>query len=110
MIFSQRTELQSNHPSDGTTIRLSIIFKKQRRLGEVVYLYNVLFRRIMHALNLVQIGRQHFNANAATAVPQHKLELWPGYVTAINEYEGGLQLCLESTHRVLRTQTVRDLM
>lgn len=95
---------------DGSPVRLTVIFKRQRKLGEVITLYNVLLRRIMYALNLVQIGRQHFNANAATAVPQHKLELWPGYVTAIDEYEGGLQLCLQSTHRVLRTATVRDLM
>ncbi|XP_012263472.2 piwi-like protein Ago3 [Athalia rosae] len=103
-----RTELQSEHPLDGTVVKLSIIYKKQRRLGEVPGLYNVLFRRVMHALDLVKIGRQHFSSKAALLIPQHRLELWPGYVTAIDEYEGGLQLCLHSTHRVLRTDTVRD--
>lgn len=34
------------------------------------------------------------------------LEIWPGYVTAVDEYEGGLQLQLDVSHRVLRTETV----
>ncbi|XP_046585759.1 piwi-like protein Ago3 isoform X1 [Neodiprion lecontei] len=105
-----RTELQSEHPMDGSIVKLTIIFKRQRRLGELPGLFNVLFKRVMHALDLVQIGQKHFNSRAAHSVPQHRLELWPGYVTAIDEYEGGLQLCLESTHRVLRTETVRDLI
>lgn len=95
---------------DQSVVELTLIYKRQKRFGEVPQLYNVLFRRIMKALDLVQIGRQHFNSKAAHSVPQHRLELWPGYVTAIDEYEGGLQLCLNSTHRVLRTETVRDLM
>lgn len=28
------------------------------------------------------------------------------YVTAVSEYEGGLMLTLDSTHKVIRTQTV----
>jgi aubergine-like protein len=36
--------------------------------------------------------------------------VWPGYVTAVDEYEGGIQLCCDASHRVLRTQTVLELM
>lgn len=32
------------------------------------------------------------------------------YVTAVDEYEGGLMLTLDSTHRVLRTQSVLALI
>lgn len=39
-----------------------------------------------------------------------RLEVWPGYVTAVDEYEGGIQLCCDASHRVLRTQTVLELM
>jgi hypothetical protein len=39
-----------------------------------------------------------------------RLEVWPGYVTAVDEYEGGIQLCCDCSHRVLRTQTVHELM
>lgn len=43
-------------------------------------------------------------------VPQHKLEVWPGYVTAVQEYEGGVMLNCDASFRVLRTITARDIM
>ncbi len=39
-----------------------------------------------------------------------RLEVWPGYVTTIGRYAGGLLLQLDASHRVLRTETVLDLM
>lgn len=47
------------------------------------------------------------NINALYVV---RLEVWPGYVTAVDEYEDGIQLCCDCSHRVLRTQTVHQLM
>ena len=41
---------------------------------------------------------------------KHKLEVWPGYVTAIDNYEGGLKLMLDVTHRVIRNENVRDVL
>jgi aubergine-like protein len=37
-----------------------------------------------------------------------RLQVWPGYVTAIDEFEDGLMLCCDVSFRVLRTTTVRD--
>ena len=37
-----------------------------------------------------------------------RLEVWPGYVTAVNEFEDGLMLCCDVSFRVLRTSTVLD--
>ena len=64
----------------------------------------------MRSLDLVRIGRDNFNPRCAHQVPQHRLELWPGYVTAIDEYEGGVKLNINASHRVMRTDTVRDFM
>ena len=43
-------------------------------------------------------------------VPQHKLEIWLGYVTAVQEFEGGIMLCCDVSHKVLRTQTAYELL
>lgn len=104
------TRYVSPHPVDASPVSISITFKRKRRLGECIHLYNVLFRKIMIVLDMARIGRQHFNPRNAHPIPQHKLEVWPGYVTAVDEYEGGIQLCCDSSHRVLRTQTVHELM
>lgn len=104
------TVYKSDHPSDGSVVTLTVIFKKQQKMSENIQFFNVLLARIMRALNLVRIGRQHFNPTCARAVPQHRLEVWPGYVTAINEYEGGLKLCIDAKYRVMRMETIRDLI
>ncbi|XP_069699949.1 piwi-like protein Ago3 isoform X2 [Periplaneta americana] len=106
----EATVYSSSHPVDNTPVMINVIFKRQKKLGECIHLYNVLFRRIMNVLDLARIGRQHFSPANAHPIPQHKLEVWPGYVTAVDEYEGGIQLCCDSSHRVLRTQTVHELM
>ena len=36
------------------------------------------------------------------------MQVWPGYITVVDVYEGGLYLQLDVAHRVLRTETVRD--
>ncbi|NP_001098067.2 piwi-like protein Ago3 isoform X1 [Bombyx mori] len=102
--------LVSTNPYDQSKVNVSIIFRRTRRLSEMIHIYNVMFKCIMKDLKLIRFGRQHYNEHAAIQIPQHKLEVWPGYVTAVDEYEGGLMLTLDSTHRVLRTQTVLSLI
>ncbi|CAH0589121.1 unnamed protein product [Chrysodeixis includens] len=98
--------LTSTNPFDNSKVKINIIFRRTRKLSEMIHIYNVIFKCIMKDLQLVRFGRDHFNERAAVQIPQHRLEVWPGYVTAVDEYEGGLMLTLDSTHRVLRTQTV----
>ena len=59
---------------------------------------------------MVQMNENFYNPSLAHMVPQHKLEIWPGYVTAVQEYEGGLMLNLDVSHKVLRTQTALELV
>ncbi|CAH0720363.1 unnamed protein product, partial [Brenthis ino] len=103
-------KLVSTNPYDQTKVNLTILLRRTRRLSEMIQIYNMLFKHIMNDLELVRFGRQHFNEHAAIQIPQHKLEVWPGYVTAVSEFEGGLMLTLDSTHRVLRTQTVLSVI
>ncbi|KAL1122035.1 hypothetical protein AAG570_003441 [Ranatra chinensis] len=104
------THLQSKLPNDQSSVLITLKFIKRKQLGETIHLFNVLFRRIMNILGLALMGRHFFDPNSAMPVPAHKLEVWPGYITAVDEYEGGLMLCCDASHRVLRTQTVYNLM
>ena len=40
----------------------------------------------------------------------HGLELWPGYSTSIRQHEMDILMCAEITHKVMRTETVLDLL
>ncbi|KAI4495423.1 hypothetical protein M0802_008637 [Mischocyttarus mexicanus] len=109
-LLKEETVYNSKHPTDGSIVTVRCIFIKKENMSDSVHFFNILFGRIMRALNLVRIGRQHFNPGEAKTIPQHHLEVWPGYITAINEYEGGLKLYIDIKHRILRMETVYDLI
>ena len=43
-------------------------------------------------------------------MPQHNIEIWPGYVTSIRQYEKDILMCAEITHKVMRTDTALKLL
>lgn len=95
---------------DGTKYEVTVIFKKQKKLRDCIHLYNVLFDRVMKTLKYLRYNRKQFDPSKPMLIPQHKLEIWPGYVTAVDEYESGLMLCLDVSFRVLNTRTVLDVL
>lgn len=44
------------------------------------------------------------------SIPEHKLELWPGYITSIRQHEEAILLCVEITTKVMRMDTVLHLL
>ena len=91
-------------------ISIKITFKSKKRLGDCIHLYNVLFDRIFKILNFTRVGRKNFDPSAPKMIPQHKLEVWPGYVSSVEEQEGGLMLSLDVSHRVLCQKTVLEFL
>uniref|UniRef100_A0A0C9PZ99 PIWIL1_0 protein n=1 Tax=Fopius arisanus TaxID=64838 RepID=A0A0C9PZ99_9HYME len=103
------TTLQSLR-HDNVTVTITLTFQKQQKPSESVQFFNILLGKVMKCLSMVRINRNNFNPRCAHKVEQHKMELWPGYITAIEEVEGGLKLNIDASHRVMRTDTVRDYM
>ena len=48
----------------------------------------------MRILQMKQVGHYYYDPYKPAAIPQHKLEVWPGYITAIHNYEGDLHIQL----------------
>ena len=70
--------------------------------------FNIVLRKVMEGLGLVQVRRDFFDPAAKRDFKQYKLEVWPGYVTTINQMEQNLMLSVKVEHKVLRTDTVHD--
>ncbi|XP_052772354.1 piwi-like protein 1 [Mya arenaria] len=104
------TILHSIRNTDNTPVTIIIRLTKVLPPESCHQLYNIVFRRIMSILSMVQVGRYFYNPNTPSVVPQHRLEVWPGYITAVSEQEGGLMLLADASHRVLTTETVLDKM
>lgn len=110
-------------------VQVIVTFRRKRSLDECLHFYNVLFERVMVKLNYERVGRKYYDPHQPKLVPQHKLageflflfpfasnlmcnqiSVWPGYVKAIDDLEGGLMLTLDVSHRVLNQQTVYDFI
>ena len=64
----------------------------------------------MGKLKMVEMNKNFYQPANGHMVPQHKLEIWPGYVTAVQDFEGGVMLCCDVSHKVLRTQSAYDII
>jgi len=73
-----------------------------------VAFFNIVMRKILEGLDLQLVGRNYYSPKAKIDLRQHKLELWPGYETSIRQMEQDILLCVEISHKVLRTDTVLD--
>ncbi|KFU89584.1 Piwi-like 1 [Chaetura pelagica] len=72
--------------------------------------YNIIFRRLLKMLNLQQIGRNFYNPGDPVSIPNHRLMVWPGFTSSILHYEESIMLCVDVSHKVLRSETVLDFM
>ncbi|XP_037037430.1 protein aubergine-like [Bradysia coprophila] len=97
---------------DGKSIRTTVEFTRPIDMTTTVsaQILNLILRRSMAVLHLQLIGRNFFDAMAKIDIPQHHLQLWPGYVTTIRQYETDIMLCAEVTNKVMRTDTVHDIL
>ncbi|KAM9446701.1 piwi-like protein 2 [Clarias gariepinus] len=72
--------------------------------------YNILLRKVMKILGLNLIGRNHYDPKSAVVLSKHRLQVWPGYSTSIKHTDGGLYLGVDISHKVLRNDSVLDIM
>ncbi|MCI4392876.1 hypothetical protein PGIGA_G00150980 [Pangasianodon gigas] len=72
--------------------------------------YNVVLRRVMKILGLNLIGRNHYDPKSAVVLGKHRLQVWPGYSACIKHTDGGLYLAVDISHKVLRNDSVLDVM
>ena len=57
-----------------------------------------------------RIGQHYFSPLRQIEVPKHSLQVWPGYTTAVHEFENGLYVVVDIAHKVLRSETCWHLM
>lgn len=76
-IFDTQQTFCETIPGGDQQVTISIIYKKQMSLGhpDCLHLYNVLFKKIMRELLYIQMGRNYFNPQHKSLIPQHKLEV-----------------------------------
>lgn len=104
------TEFQAAHPASEEPIRVKLTFVKTPPDSELLPFYNSLMHKVMNRLRYVIINRKHYSPIHKIPIEQYKLEVWPGWLTSIQRLDGGLKLSIDASFRVLRLETVRDIM
>lgn len=107
---NRKTEFSTTHPGTGSTVHISVIYVKTPPDDELLPFYNSLIHRVMTRLRYVIFNRHHYSPIHKIAIQQHNLEVWPGWITAIQRFDGGLKLVIDSSFKVVRLETVRDLL
>eukprot|EP00741_Cyanophora_paradoxa_P017219 tig00020961_g16631.t1 len=71
---------------------------------------NNLVRQALRQLHMVQIRRNYFDSapGGIASFPQLRMEMWPGFVTAVNPHDAFVSVNVDSIWKVLRTDTVLD--
>ncbi|CAK1545910.1 unnamed protein product [Leptosia nina] len=105
-------ELYSERKSDGEKVRIMIKLICAVSPGDYHYIqiFNIIIRKCFYLLNLQLMGRDFFDPVAKVDIPEYKLQIWPGYKTTINQYEDRLLMVTEITHKVLRMDTVLQML
>ncbi|XP_075154889.1 piwi like RNA-mediated gene silencing protein aubergine [Haematobia irritans] len=78
--------------------------------AQLIQILNLILRRSMEGLNLQLVGRNFFDPAARVNVDTYRMEIWPGYLTSIRQHEQDILLCAEITHKVMRTETVYNIL
>lgn len=104
------TEVYSKRNIDGADIRIKIalVVELQPDSPEITQMYNIILRRVMSLIKMKQIGRNYYNPEKTIEIPQHRLQVMPGFFTAIATHEKEVLMCVDISHKILRTGTVLD--
>ncbi|XP_067857698.1 piwi-like protein 2 [Heptranchias perlo] len=104
--------LKSQRKTDGSEVNIKIQMTKilQPNSYLCVPYYNVVFRRAMRILELKLVGRNFYDPTNAIVLPPYRLQIWPGYSASIRRTDGGLMLLVDVSHKVIRNDSVIDVM
>lgn len=94
-------------------VRMKLVGEVDNSSAQYLQFMNIILRSMLEKLNLDLIGRDYYDSKAAIRDPKlkgHKLELYPGYMTSIRQHENDVLLGVEISHKVLRVDSVLDVI
>lgn len=56
------------------------------------------------------LGRNFYDPTSAQRIAQYGLEIWPGYSTSVDLKHAGLLIQIDTSNRILRTETMLEVL
>jgi aubergine-like protein len=73
-------------------------------------MYNTQMRRNLQLLKWNLIGRHYFHPDIKHKIPEHRLEVLQGLLTAINQHDDGILMVCDTVHKVIRSDSCYDTL
>ena len=112
LISEEHGKVEFDHTTPrGETIHVTCTHRANIYAGssENLRIAGVLMKKGMEKLNYIQFGRHMFDTNERSKINLNNgFELWPGYSTSVNIYEGGLMLVADNQFKLAAKRTVYD--
>lgn len=71
-ITDSKIVLNSTRKTDGASIAVTVTLVSMVHYAQCMQLFNVIFRRVLRALDLTEVGRNFYDPHSPIAIPQHK--------------------------------------
>ncbi|KAH8333113.1 hypothetical protein KR074_006155, partial [Drosophila pseudoananassae] len=99
-----------NRAGENITIKIKHVGSVEAADNQQFQVLNLILRRAMEGLNLQLVARNFFDPQAKINLENYRMELWPGYQTSIRQHENDILLCAEIAHKVMRTDTLYNIL
>ena len=110
LISEENGKVEFDHTTPrGETIHVTCTHRANiyANSNENLRIAGVLMKKGMEKLNYIQFGRHMFDTNENSKINLNNgFELWPGYSTSVNVYEGGLMLVADNQFKLAAKRTV----
>ena len=108
----EKINVVSNPAVPDQNVQITIRWTEEVPWGslEMMRMYNTQMRRNLQHLGYHLIGRNYFDQSSKKAIPEHKIELLSGLLTAIAQHDGGLLMVIDTTTKFIRSDTVLALL
>lgn len=112
-------ELKISCPYGDFTYEISINASGEVDLTEpsliktsTMQIFNISLRHKLKVLRLIQLGtnRNHYDPMRYKHIQGFPADIWPGYFTSINLLRDGLMLTIDCSFKLVRTDTVLDII
>jgi len=106
--FGTETTISSRHPvtNEAIEIKLKQTATASPESPEFFHLANLIVRKLLEIAGLKLLGRNYYSFDKKIDLDRYKLTLFPGFMTAVNVYEGQLMINVDLSTKVMNKQTV----
>jgi aubergine-like protein len=110
--FGQEKTVSSQHPvtNETVTIKLKRTATASPESPEFFHLANLIVRKLLEIAGLKLLGRNYYSFDKKIDLDRFKLTLFPGFMTAVNVYEGQLMINVDLSTKVMNKQTVYSIL